>query len=235
MVQTYSVALHVGAISVMSYGYNALLGLRINNWIHQQYGGHFQFLTIQGLAVAWLTMAVGLLEDFFPSIKGVRAVKRGLFIVALPAATVVSSIYWTLILAAPNLIVQKMPIGSDESPVMMPLSIDLALHAVPCVALLADFMIFERKYGRKAIQYTSPALLLLSTLWYGWWAEHCASINGTCASTGNFIILLTRLFLVPYPFLTLNPFEIRLRIYAGACTVAYLSFYALNALHPRSP
>ncbi|KAJ7343595.1 FAR-17a/AIG1-like protein [Mycena albidolilacea] len=216
MVQTASVALHVGAISAMSYGYNALHGLGINTWISSQYGGHFQYLTIQGLAVAWLTMVVGLLEDFFPSIKGVRAVKRGLFIVALPVATVISSIYWTLLLCAPNLILQEMPSG--ESPVWLPLRIDLSLHAVPCVALLADFMIFERKYGRKAIQYVAPALSLLCTLWYGWWVEYCASMNGT----------------FPYPFLTLNPFEIRLRIYAGAGAVACLSFYALNALHPKS-
>jgi len=219
MVQTSSAALHVGAISAMTYGYNGLHGLAISTWIDSQYGGHFQFLTIQGLAVAWLTMFVGLLEDFFPSIKGVRAIKRGLFIIALPTATVVSSIYWTLLLSAPNLIVQKMPAGSGDSPMMLPLRIDLCLHAVPCIALLADFMVFERKYGRKAIQYVAPVLTFLCTLWYGWWVEHCASRNGT----------------FPYPFLTLNPFEIRLRIYAGAGTVACLSFYALNALHPKSP
>jgi hypothetical protein len=123
---------------------------------------------------------------------------------------------------------------SGESPVWLPLRIDLSLHAVPCVALLADFMIFERKYGRKAIQYVAPALSLLCTLWYGWWVEYCASMNGTCASTQAFFSLLTDVFPVPYPFLTLNPFEIRLRIYAGAGAVACLSFYALNALHPKS-
>ncbi|KAJ7273599.1 FAR-17a/AIG1-like protein [Mycena haematopus] len=219
MVQTSSAVLHVGAICAMTYGYNALHSLSINAWIDTQYGGHFQFLTIQGLAVAWLTMVAGLFEDFFPSIKGVRALKRGLFIVALPAATIVSSIYWTLLFVAPNLILQKMPTGSGDSPVLLPLRIDLALHAVPSLALLADFMIFERKYRRNAIQYTAPVLLSLCTLWYGWWVERCASINGT----------------FPYPFLTLNPFEIRLRIYVGAGTVAFLSFFALNALHPRSP
>ncbi|KAJ6455692.1 FAR-17a/AIG1-like protein [Mycena sanguinolenta] len=217
MVQTSSAALHFAAICVMTYGYNALHGLPINAWIDSQYGGHFQFLTIQGLAIAWLTMAVGLFEDFFPSIKGVRAVKRGLFIVALPTATMVSSIYWSLLLAAPQLIMQKMPTGSDDSPVMMPLRIDISLHAVPCLALLADFMIFERKYGRNASQLAAPALLSLYTLCYSSWVERCASFNGT----------------FPYPFLTLNPFEIRLRIYAGVCAVGCLSFYALNALHPR--
>ncbi|KAK7014960.1 MFS general substrate transporter [Favolaschia claudopus] len=216
MVSASSVALHIAAISAMTYGYNALHGLPINAWIDTQYGGHFQFLTIQGLAVAWLTMVFGLLEDIF-SLKTFRAIKRGLLIVALPTATIVSSIYWTLLLGAPHLIVQKMPVGSGETPMMLPLRIDLALHAVPGLALLSDFMIFERRYGRNAIQFLAPALTSICTLWYGWWVELCASKNGT----------------FPYPFLTLNPFDIRLRIYAAAGIVACLSFYTLNALHPR--
>ncbi|KAJ7452533.1 FAR-17a/AIG1-like protein [Mycena galericulata] len=218
MVQASSVVLHFSAVCAMSYGYNALHGLSVNTWITSQYGGHFQFLTVQGLAVAWLTMAVGLLEDFFPSIKGIRAAKRALFIIAMPSATMVSSIYWTLLLTNPQLILQAMPgEGETSSILVLPLRIDFALHLVPCLALLADFMIFERRYGRKATLYAAPALILLSTVWYGAWVEHCAHKNGT----------------FPYPFLTLNPFEIRLRIYAGTGTLACLSFFALNALHAK--
>ncbi|KAJ7940747.1 FAR-17a/AIG1-like protein [Mycena leptocephala] len=218
MVQISSVALHVCAISAMTYGYNALHGLAINSWISSQYGGHFQYLTIQGLAVAWLTMVAGLFNDFFPSIKGIRTIKRALFIAALPIATIVSSIYWTLLLMFPHLIIQQAP-SSPDSPMLLPLRIDLCLHAVPCLALLTDFMIFERNYGRQALLYAAPALSVLLTVWYGCWVEHCAAKNGT----------------FPYPFLTLNPLEIRIRIYAAAGTVACISFYALNALHPKSP
>ncbi|KAJ6596782.1 FAR-17a/AIG1-like protein [Mycena vulgaris] len=216
MVRSSSALLHLCAISAMSYGYTALHGLAVNSWITSQYGGHFQFLTIQGLAVAWLTMVVGLVEDFFPSIKGIRATKRALLIAAMPIATIVSSIYWTLLLTFPHLILRAMP--EESAPIGIPLRIDLALHAAPCIALLADFMIFERRYGTTVIKYVAPAITLVCTLWYGWWVEHCASKNGTFA----------------YPFLTLNPMEIRLRIYAGAGTLACLSFYALNALHPKS-
>ncbi|KAJ7710007.1 FAR-17a/AIG1-like protein [Mycena rosella] len=217
MVQSSSVTLHLSAICAMTYGYNALLSLSISSWINSQYGGYFQFLTIQGLAVAWMTMVVGLVEDFFPSIKGIRATKRALFIAAMPIATIVSSIYWTLLLTYPHLIMQAMP---EDSAVIieLPLRIDLALHAVPCLALLSDFMIFERRYGRKAITFTAPALTLVLIGWYAWWVEHCARKNGTFA----------------YPFLTVNPIEIRCCIYAGVGTVACLSFYALNALHPKS-
>ncbi|KAJ7105758.1 FAR-17a/AIG1-like protein [Mycena crocata] len=215
--QNSSAALHASAICAMIYGYNALHGLSINAWITSQYGGHFQFLTIQGLAVACLTMIVGLLEDFIPSVPGIRGTKRALLIAAMPIATIVSSIYWTLLLFFPHLIIQAAPAESTESSVL-PLSIDLCLHAAPCLTLLADFMIFERRYGRQSTIYAAPAVTLLCTVWYGWWAEHCASKNGT----------------FPYPFLTLNPFETRLRIYAGAGILACIFFYALNALHPKS-
>ncbi|KAJ7098030.1 FAR-17a/AIG1-like protein [Mycena belliarum] len=218
MVQIFSVALHLSAVCAMTYGYNALHGLAVNAWITSQYGGHFQFLTIQGLAVACMTMIVGLFEDFFPSIPGVRATKRALFIAAMPIATIVSSIYWTLLLTVPHLLIQQMPTETSPIVASIPLHIDLSLHAAPCVSLLTDFMICERKYGRTAIRYVAPALTLACTVWYGWWAEHCASKNGT----------------FPYPFLTVNTFDIRLRIYAAAGALAYISFYALNALHPKS-
>ncbi|KAJ7172592.1 FAR-17a/AIG1-like protein [Mycena filopes] len=216
MVQASSVLLHVGAISAMTYGYNSLHHLAVNSWITAQYGGHFQYLTIQGLAVAWLTMAVGLVEDFFPSINGIRATKRMLFIAAMPIATVVSLIYWTLLLAFPHLILQALP-ESPDSPMLLPLKVDLCLHAVPAIGLLVDFMIFEHKYEKQASLNVVP-ITSLCTVWYGWWVELCASKNG------NF----------PYPFLTLNPLETRIGIYVGACIVACLSFYGLNALHPKS-
>ncbi|KAJ7156098.1 FAR-17a/AIG1-like protein [Mycena crocata] len=193
----------------------SLSGLAIDTWITSQYGGHFQFLTIQGLGLACLTMIVGLLEDFLSSIPGIRAIKRALLIAAMSIATIVSSIYWTLLLSFPHLIMEAKE--STGAP-LLPLSIDLCLHAAPCLTLVADFMFFERKYGRKSTRYTAPAVILLYTVGYGWWAEHCASKNGA----------------FPYPFLTINPLKIRLRIYAGAGTLAYTSFYTLNALHPKS-
>ncbi|KAJ7774707.1 FAR-17a/AIG1-like protein-domain-containing protein [Mycena metata] len=192
MAHALSVLLHVGAISAMTYG---LHGLGLSSWIATQYGGHFQYLTIQGR---------------------IRAIKRTLFIAAMPIATVVSSIYWTLLLTFPHLILQALP-ESPDSPMVLPLRVDLSLHAVPAISLLLDFMVFERKYGRSASLSAVP-ITVFCTVWYGWWVELCASKNGT----------------FPYPFLTLNPLETRIGIYAGACIVACISFYGLNALHPKS-
>lgn len=44
-----AVLLHGSAAAIMAYGYNSLHNLPINGWIETQKGGHFQFLTIQGL------------------------------------------------------------------------------------------------------------------------------------------------------------------------------------------
>jgi hypothetical protein len=62
----------------------------------------------------------------------------------------------------------------------IPLSVDLALHAVPALSLLADFMIFEKKYSRNQVTYGAPLVAATFTVWYAWWVERCASFNGVC-------------------------------------------------------
>ena len=81
--------LHALAAGVMVYGYRGLSTLAIDNWIRNQKGGHFQFLTIQGymcnvqaiwmmsdlsmfgrLTVAWASMMLSLATDLFPSVSG---------------------------------------------------------------------------------------------------------------------------------------------------------------------
>lgn len=148
------------------------------------------------LAVAWLTMLAGLLADLFPSMSGklylsisspfvnhgslgFRTLKRTLFIVAMPIETMVSSIYWTLLLCWPHLILQAMP--GESAAFVLPLRIDFALHAVPAIALLLDFMLFEHRYSRRALVLVAPLMSLVATLGYSSWVEFCASKNGTCA------------------------------------------------------
>jgi hypothetical protein len=79
--------------------------------------------------------------------------------------------------------------------------IDLSLHAVPVLALLAgervislstyieqmlirplspDFFLRERKYKPPVSTYGAVILAAFSALAYGAWAEYCASHNGTC-------------------------------------------------------
>ncbi|KAF8909216.1 FAR-17a/AIG1-like protein [Mucidula mucida] len=186
-----------------------------------QFGGSSQFLTIHGLFVAVAAMSFGILVDAKRIVF--RSIKRFLIMVAMPLEAVVSSIYWSLIFVFPSLILPKAseditePTSSSEVPDLfrIPLSVDLGLHALPGLALVLDFMLFEKKYSRKTMSSYALPLATLVTVLYTSWEEYCSSINGV----------------FPYPFLN-NTVEVRLAIYAGATAIAYISLRALNAIHP---
>lgn len=78
---------HGSAAGVMVYGFKGLARLEMDRWVQTQYGGHLQFLTIQGyggamtydmhtlilsprLAIALVTMVLSLLVDLLPSVSG---------------------------------------------------------------------------------------------------------------------------------------------------------------------
>lgn len=71
------------------------------------------------------------------------------------------------------------PTSSKEAPppFRLPLSIDFALHAAPALSLLFDFLVFERHYTKKEMDYHVPTVVGLYAAFYGWWVEHCASMN----------------------------------------------------------
>ncbi|KXN85483.1 hypothetical protein AN958_11287 [Leucoagaricus sp. SymC.cos] len=219
------IILHAGAASIIFYGYNGLKQLEVYPEMTAQYGGFWQYLTIQGIYLSGLTMVVSLMLDVFPMFGSLRPLKRLLLMFTLPLNVVISSIYWSLVLFLPAMILQKTKALSDDSPsyhamiemlFYIPLDMDLALHAVPAIALTLDFFLFERRYSHKAINVLAPLLAFAYTVWYGWWVERCGARNN-----GMF----------PYPFLTNNPFHTRLAIYAGAGLIAPLSFRLLNRMH----
>ncbi|KAF8894566.1 FAR-17a/AIG1-like protein [Infundibulicybe gibba] len=209
----------------------------IHNWVQSQYGGHFQFLTVQGLAIAWATMTVGLASDVLPSVKALRSLKRFFQMMALPLAVVISSIYWTLLLLFPHLILQQdlpqsTPSASSNvpEPFRLPLSVDLALHAAPGLILLVDFVCFDTKYTTREVNRKAPVVTSLFSLWYVWWVERCGRLNGICKCVHTFMLRELMKSQVPYPFLTDNPLEIRLAIYAGASLFAWASLWTVNKM-----
>ncbi|KAI0709429.1 FAR-17a/AIG1-like protein [Earliella scabrosa] len=215
--------LHTTAASVMTYGYLHLPDMVANIPMAQMRGGHFQFLTIQGLCVAWITMLLSVGCDLIPASKILRNAKRAFLMSALPLAIVISVIYWTLLLAFPHLILPEDPNATEPTsssavpePQRLPLHTDLALHAVPAISLIIDFYTLERKYSKNVSRYGSLLLAAIVGTWYACWVEYCASYNG----------------FFPYPFLTHSPFNVRVAIYAGASLFAALAFMGLNALHP---
>ncbi|KAJ4488087.1 FAR-17a/AIG1-like protein [Lentinula aciculospora] len=216
--------LHSAATTLMIYGYQSLTKLPIDAFISTQYGGHLQYLTIQGLFIACATSLLSLIIDLLPSLSVLNLLKRIMLIVSMPLSIVISSIYWPLLFLASQLILQddettgREPSSSSTSSQLLriPLQLDLCLHAVPAITLLADFVLFERKYSRNELRYGATSVSVFYTMFYSWWVERCAGFNG-----GRF----------PYPFLTDNPIEVRLAIYAGAGTLALASFWLINRLH----
>jgi hypothetical protein len=99
--------------------------------------------------------------------------------------------------------------------VQLPLPIDLALHASPLFTLSIDFFVFESKFSRTNVRKAAPAALLVFSIWYASFVEYCATFNGS----------------FPYPFLTHNPFAIRVLIYTTTASIALGCFRTFNALH----
>ncbi|KAI0673054.1 FAR-17a/AIG1-like protein [Trametes maxima] len=204
----------------MTYGYLHLPDVLAHIRMSEMKGGHFQFLTIQGLCLAWATMLVSL-ALLCPS-DLLRNAKRVLLMIALPISIVISTIYWTLLLFLPHMILMSDPEETTPTssslvpePTRLPLQVDLALHAAPAISMFIDFYFFEKKYSKTASRWGSITLMALAGSWYSTWVEHCASYNG----------------FFPYPFLTENPYNIRVAIYVAATTFAAVSFMVLNALH----
>ena len=109
-----------------------------------------------------------------------------LLINVLQLAVVISTIYWTLLFASPNLILRKEEaLSGSSSPsasklMRIPMSMDIALHAVPAISLLLDFFLLERKYTPKQAAYGGFIVAAISGFWYAWWVEECAKYNGIC-------------------------------------------------------
>lgn len=213
----------------MVYGYKGLSRLGdFDTWIRGQYGGHFQFLTIDGLFAGMLVMFTGLLLDLFPRtskgsfiFESLTNFKRLLVMIALPVAAVVASVYWPLILVLPKLIltedftVEPTSKGDVATPFRIPLDIDLSLHGFPGPLLVLDFLLFEKKFSQETMQKYAPLLALCIGTTYAMWAEYCATKN-------NYF---------PYPFLTFSSLPIRVVIYATCTTFSVFVFRALNWLH----
>jgi len=221
---------HVTAAFIMLWAYNYLSLTPMHPVIMTRRGGHWGFLTIQGLGFASVTVWLGLICDLFPDLKPLKTLKRYFMMISIALACTISSIYWGLLLFAPDLILPRLPPGaanplgvvpgepsSESHLARIPLHLDLALHAVPGISMALDFFLFEKKYTWKQAWKQAPLLVVLFVFWYGGLTEYLGKLNNN-----DF----------PYPFLTLNPFPIRAAIYSGAGLLAYISFQFLNSIHP---
>lgn len=77
---------------------------------------------------------------------------------------------------------ELVPSFADPAIVRIPLKTDLAMHAVPAVALLIDFFLIERKYTRRQAIWGGTAMTVLACSVYAPWIEYCSEFNGSCKS-----------------------------------------------------
>ncbi|KAK4687737.1 hypothetical protein P7C73_g2395, partial [Tremellales sp. Uapishka_1] len=209
-------AFHAASVAIMLKGFTALNNVAMGDYVAPQYGGFFQFLTINGLLVAGLAMAFGGLGDVLPNVKSLRSIKRFFLLSALPVEITISAIYWPIIIFAPSLMLPSTePSAESDGLFRIPLWMDLSMHAVPAIALVIDFFAIEPKFLPPVSNQYAPVLALSWGAIYSTWVEHCASINGR----------------FPYPFLTMSDLPGRIAIYIGASVFAYGVFRVLNWIH----
>ncbi|WWC69613.1 uncharacterized protein I206_103556 [Kwoniella pini CBS 10737] len=216
---------HIGVTAAMFDGFWGLQNLALTkDYIGTQYGGHFQYLTILGLFGTIITMFLSGVCDYLPAIQSLKTIKRVFLLFAMPVELVISSIYWSIILFAPELMLPPNPeLSSSSEPsaeakdplFRIPLLMDLSMHALPAVALAIDFFFLEKKFKPPASNIGSFVLAATFGTGYSLWVEHCASINGS----------------FPYPFLTIMNFQQRIMMYVGSTLMAWLVFRGLNAIH----
>ncbi|OAX43566.1 hypothetical protein K503DRAFT_680938 [Rhizopogon vinicolor AM-OR11-026] len=217
--------LHGAAVGVMAYGFLVIKTSPVDQLIRAQKGGYSLYLTIVGLGLAWFTMVMSLGCDLLPSLTALRAAKRFCLMISLPLEIAISTVYWSLVLLFPSVILQHTS-GSSVSPdvpglLYIPFQLDLCIHITPVVTLLADFLFFEKKYTKKQVRIGAPLAVLTSGACYASWVEYCATYNETCEY----------LYFLPYPLLTENPLDVRIGIYAFVSFIAWGTFYLANAIH----
>jgi hypothetical protein len=107
----------------------------------------------------------------------------------LKLSVTVSAIYWPLILFLPRYLAIPAQSNTDPSSMniaamlLIPLPVDLALHLVPALSQLADFIFFERAYGTNETRRVAPLVTIFTTIGYASWTEYLAKVNGICEAS----------------------------------------------------
>ena len=160
-----SALVHVVGIISFTLSYKYLLDFP--SMINESYGWHFQYLTILGLTVAYLTFICGLLADITLSPLLFR-IKNTLSLCSAPLEVLISVLYWGICAIDRSLVV---PPEIHLAPLA-----DIGFHAAPSVLLVIDLLFLSPPWTINAW----PAMALSSTLAVGYWAwvEHCYKHNG---------------------------------------------------------
>jgi hypothetical protein len=116
----------------------------------------------------------------------------------------------------------------ENSPLLLPLSLDLTIHLFPAIFLFADFLFLSPPFSKQ----TSPFLLSAgATITYGSWLEYLHSFNQQCWRLPGLSDVLLCFLLDPYPFLNeMNPL-VRFGFYAFVSILLVGLFHLVNRIH----
>ncbi len=164
--RTLSLLVHLAGLASFSASFRF-----VHQWANplaKGYGGHFQFLTIIGLALSTATFAAALLADLSGN-RRLFAIKNSLSVCSAPLEVLIALMYWGIRAFDKSLII---PQGMD-----LPRLPDLGLHLIPAVLLVLDLVLLSPPWTVTA--YAAMAISTALGFLYWGWIEFCFSKNGT--------------------------------------------------------
>ncbi|EFX05504.1 integral membrane protein [Grosmannia clavigera kw1407] len=132
------------------------------------FGGDFQYLTILGLALSFLTFMVAYAADI-SLLPEVFATKNKLAVCVAPLEVLISILYWGLRAYDKNLVFPP------DLEVELPLLADIGFHAAPAAFLALDLLLFSPPWTISPRDALELSLVLALTYWS--WVEICFSYN----------------------------------------------------------
>ncbi|KAI1421077.1 FAR-17a/AIG1-like protein [Xylaria sp. FL1777] len=140
------------------------------NWetpISSAFGGHYQFLTIIGLALALCTFAIGLTADLTLSPSLFQA-KNSLAVCSAPLEVLITILFWGLCAIDKSLVFPP-----DSELDFIP---NFGFHAAPGLFLTLDLLLLSPPWTIEG--FAAVALSQTLALLYWFWVEYCYRQNG---------------------------------------------------------
>ncbi|EGW31899.1 uncharacterized protein SPAPADRAFT_60992 [Spathaspora passalidarum NRRL Y-27907] len=170
--------------------------------------GHWQFLTNLSLVYSLVVFGLGFVAHITHN-NILFGIKNNIHPIGLALETIVAVIYWPLRLFFMNLLT------SAPENFCISLSTDLAIHLMPVVSLLIDYLVFMPKWTIK----TSSALGLLVFLTSVYWCLLKSLID------------IEKGAKYPYAFLDVESEVERAAIFGVVTLVAFLQFLFLRKVY----
>ncbi|ERF75055.1 hypothetical protein EPUS_04837 [Endocarpon pusillum Z07020] len=176
------------------------------NYINDSYGWHFQYLTIIGLTLATVTFLTASLADITMS-PTLFLTKNLLSMTSAPLEVLISTLYWSLRLIDPALVVPP--------ELELPLLPDLGFHAVPSALLAIDLLFLSPPWTITALPAIGVSGAIAFAYWF--WLEVCYARNG----------------FYPYPLFAILSTSQRVGLFCGSALLMAGMTVCLKRLYGR--